>query len=364
MHSLPYFSRWMNHRGAVAFAVVLALFVAACGRQETSEQTSGTDPLFSAPLGTAWGFINNRGKTVIPPRFEAAQPFSQDLAAVKREGRWGYIDRKGSEVIPIRYRGAQDFRNGVAIVDAGLPEHAVGLIDTSGAWVTQPLFRSLSAADGPGGLLLGQKEPAEGFSFYDRSGNLVLGPYFLAFPFAQGRARVKTGARAGSDDWIIDASGTLLPKKPLVLDGIRFSGGLIAVRQDRKLGYMDLDGNIAIEPRYDQGGEFAEGLAAVQLEGHWTFIDKSGAAIAEFPAGIAFAEPLSDGLSLVSADRDQSGRKFGYVDRNGHWAIKPNWDDAQPFHDGLAYVGIWKGEKTAYIDHKGKTIWEGRSLQP
>lgn len=59
-----------------------------------------------------------------------------------------------------------------------------------------------------------------------------------------------------------------MPKKPLVLDGIRFSEGLIAVLQERKLGYMDLDGNIAIEPRYDRGGEFAEGLAAVQLEGH------------------------------------------------------------------------------------------------
>lgn len=97
---------------------------------------------------------------------------------------------------------AQSFRSGVAIVDAGLPHHPIGVIDPSGAWVTQPLFRSLSAADGPGGLLLGEKEPAGGVAFYDRSGNLVLGPYFLAFPFAQGRARVKTGARAGSDDWI------------------------------------------------------------------------------------------------------------------------------------------------------------------
>jgi WG repeat protein len=354
----------MNHRRPVAFAVILALLFTACGRQQTSEQASGANPLFPAPLGTVWGFIDNRGKTVIAPRFEAAQPFSEDLAAVKREGRWGYIDRNGSEVIPIRYRTAQNFRNGVAIVDTGLPDHPFGLIDKSGAWVTQPLFRSLSAADGPDGLLLGQKEPAEGIGFYDRSGNLVLGPYFLGFPFAQGRARVKTGARAGSDDWLIDASGTFLPKKPLVLDGIRFSEGLIAIRQDRKLGYMDLDGNIAVEPRYDQGGEFAEGLAAVQLEGHWTFIDKSGAVIAEFPAGIAFAEPLSDGLSLVSADRDQSGRKFGYVDRNGHWAIKPTWDDAQPFHDGLAYVGIWKDSKAAYIDHKGRSIWEGRNAQP
>jgi len=353
----------MNHRRLVAFALVFALLVTGCGRQQTSEQTSGTSPLFPAPLGTSWGFIDSRGRTLIAPRFEAALPFCEDLAAVKREGRWGYIDRNGSDVIPIRYRAAQSFRNGVAIVDTGLPDHPVGLIDSSGAWVTPPLFRSLSAADTPDGLLLGQKEPAEGLGFYDRSGNLVLGPYFLAFPFSQGRARVKTGVRSGSDDWLIDTSGTLLPKKPLVLDGIRFSEGLIAIRQDRKLGYMDLDGNIAVEPRYDQGSEFAEGLAAVQLEGHWMFIDKTGAVTAEFPAGVAFAEPLSDGLSLVSADRDQSGRKFGYVDRNGHWAIKPAWDDAEPFHEGLAYVGLWKGEKTAYIDHKGRSIWEGRNAR-
>jgi hypothetical protein len=210
---------------------------------------------------------------------------------------------------------------------------------------------------------LGQKEPAEGFGFYDRSGNLVWGPYFLAFPFAQGRARVKRGTQASSEDWLIDASGTILPKKPLVLDGIRYSEGLIAVRQDRKLGYMDLEGNVAIEPRYDQGGEFSEGLAAVQLGGHWTFIDKLGAVIAEFPAGVAFAEPLSDGLSLVSADRSQPGRKFGYVNRKGQWAIRPTWDDAEAFHEGLAYVGNWKDGKAAYIDHKGRSIWEGRSTQ-
>jgi hypothetical protein len=350
----------MRHGRPVAFAIILALLVAACGR----EQTSGTSPLFPAPLGTAWGFIDSRGKTVIAPRFEAALPFSEDLAAVKREGRWGYIDRNGSEVIPIRYRTAQGFRNGVALVDTGLPDHPVGLIDKSGSWVMPPLFRSLSAADGPDGPLLGQKEPAEGFGFYDRSGNLVLGPYFLAFPFAQGRARVKKGAREGFDDWLIDASGTFLPREPLVLDGIRFSEGLMAIRQDRKLGYMGLEGNMAIEPRYDQGGEFSEGLAAVQLEGHWMFIDKAGAVAAEFPGGVAFAEPLSGGLSLVSADRDQAGRKFGYVDRKGQWAIKPVWDDAEPFHEGLAYVGTWKTGRTAYIDRKGRTIWEGRSAQP
>jgi hypothetical protein len=83
------------------------------------------------------------------------------------------------------------------------------------------------------------------------------------------------------------------------------------------------------------------------------FIDKAGAVTAEFPGGVAFAEPLSDGLSLVSADRDQAGRKFGYVDRKDQWAIEPVWDDAKPFHEGLAYVGTWKTWRTAYIARGG-----------
>jgi len=30
----------------------------------------------------------------------------------------------------------------------------------------------------------------------------------------------------------------------------------------------------------------------------------------------------------------------------------------------LAYVGNWKDGKAAYIDHKGRTIWEGRNPSP
>ena len=341
---------------AILLCAVLATLEVGCGRS-TSNQADDTRPLFPAPIGAYWGFIDNRGKVVIAPRFEAVQPFSEGLAAVKHEGRWGYINRSGSEVIPFRYRTAESFRGGVAIVDTGVVEHPVGVIDASGSWVTQPMFRSLSAADGPGGLLFGQKEPGEGPCFYDRNGNLVLGPYLLGFPFVEGRARVKLKNEEG----IIDSSGNFLTKQPVAIDGVRFSEGLIAIRRDHKLGYMDLDGNIVIEPRYDQGGEFAEGLAPVQLDGRWMLIDKTGAVTAPLPPEVVFAEPVSDGLSLVTANVDPPNRNFGYVGKNGKWAIKPVWNDANPFHDGLAYVGIWRGGMVAYIDQNGKHIWEGRT---
>jgi len=71
---------------------------------------------------------------------------------------------------------------------------------------------------------------------------------------------------------------------------------MIAIRRDGKLGYMDLDGNIAIEPRLDQGGAFSEGLAAVEFGGRWMFIDKSGTMTAHLPEDVIFAEPISGGL--------------------------------------------------------------------
>jgi hypothetical protein len=76
------------------------------------------------------GFIDERGKVVIEPRFEIVGPFSQGRAAfcvgcrLVREGEhataqgglWGYIDRAGKEVIPPRYQAAEEFERGRARV--------------------------------------------------------------------------------------------------------------------------------------------------------------------------------------------------------------------------------------------------------
>lgn len=52
----------------------------------------------------------------IAPQYEAAQSFSEDLAAVKKDGKWGYIDKTGAVVIPFQYDRAYEFNEGYAIV--------------------------------------------------------------------------------------------------------------------------------------------------------------------------------------------------------------------------------------------------------
>lgn len=80
--------------------------------------------------GAKWGYISKSLKLEIATHYEAAQDFSQSLAAVKKDGKWGYINMGGVTVIPFEFEScavadamAKDcafgFRNGLAPVCKG-----------------------------------------------------------------------------------------------------------------------------------------------------------------------------------------------------------------------------------------------------
>jgi hypothetical protein len=93
-----------------------------------------------------YGFINQRGETVIPPRFSPRRGvahsmivtdtsrFSEGLACVRETGGlYGYINRKGEFSIPPRFAFAQEFSEGLAWVVT--KDSKVGWIDKTGRWV-------------------------------------------------------------------------------------------------------------------------------------------------------------------------------------------------------------------------------------
>ncbi len=63
------------------------------------------------------GYINASGKEVIPLKFENLPgDFLQGLAPVKQKGKWGFIDTKGKVVLPFQYVRANSFSEGLAAV--------------------------------------------------------------------------------------------------------------------------------------------------------------------------------------------------------------------------------------------------------
>ena len=50
-----------------------------------------------------WGFVNIRGQTVIPFKYQSANVFSEGLACVVFAGKLGYVDRSGKVVIEAEF---------------------------------------------------------------------------------------------------------------------------------------------------------------------------------------------------------------------------------------------------------------------
>jgi KWG protein len=60
--------------------------------------------------------------------------FSQGIAPAKQKGKWGFIDTKGKVVIPFQYVKADSFSEGLAAV-ATADTNKYGYINTKGEWL-------------------------------------------------------------------------------------------------------------------------------------------------------------------------------------------------------------------------------------
>lgn len=114
-------------------------------------------------------------------------------------------------------------------------------------------------------------------------------------------------------------------------------------------GFVDKAGKVAIDPRFEEVQDFAEGRAGAQgKDKQWGFIDK---------AGQWAVKPLYEDVEMFSggmAAAKQNG-KWGYIDRDGRWIVAPAYESAGPFRDGNAIVSEGY-RRDLMIDMAGKVI--------
>lgn len=149
-----------------------------------------------------------------------------------------------------------------------------------------------------------------------------------------------------------------------------------------KTGYIDETGKLIVNPQYEEGNRFSEGLARVcvgecdfdhragyrltkdfvreKLDRNFKygFIDESGKLVIN--PMFEDAHDFREGMAAVCVGRgcyDFGGRekdehKWGYVDKKGALVIPPQFDLVNQFHEGLAAVSV--GGKWGFIDKTGK----------
>ena len=90
-------------------------------------------------------------------------------------------------------------------------------------------------------------------------------------------------------------------------------------------------GEVVIPFKYDNALNFSEGLAAVELNGKWGFINKSGKEV--IPLKYDSIRSFSEGFAAVVLNG-----KCGYINKSGKEVIPLKYDDVEDFSKGLAEV--------------------------
>ncbi len=245
----------------------------------------GEQPVFSPFRGGKWGFIEKSGAVVIPFEYEGARSFSEGLAPVKKDGKWGYIDQDENIVIPFRYDMAYSFRNGLASVNRG-------------GYVRDEYF------------CCGE------WGYIDKNDRVVVD---------------------FRESWF----------------SLSDPGDLIPVRMDGIWGYKDrLGANVVIHPNreWEEAEGFSDGLGKVKINGKYGFINAHGELVidatfdkvGDFHNGFAVIYETSQEI-VVEGTGENTCSKLGYIDKAGRCIVKPQYDWAYEFVDGVARVSDQTG---------------------
>ncbi len=223
---------------------------------------------------------------------------------------WGYMSIDGEKVIEAKYRIASPFtEDGVAVVRT--QDKLDGAIDENGEFVLNPQYYSLSSFYS--GRALAERNKGEGAQLIDLTGQVVTDKIFVYESYP---------------------------------DGLKlFFDGLMKVEdyETGLSGYIDIDGNYVVEPKYESAGQYTNGYAKVKKNGVWGIINRKGNEV--IPCQYAEVGNVSEeGLVEIDVVKDnetsnpfENLRGFYSVDKNC-WVIEPQYYDVTEFNNGCASV--------------------------
>ena len=126
-------------------------------------------------------------------------------------------------------------------------------------------------------------------------------------------------------------------------------------------GWLSYKNKWIILPKYESAKSFSEGLAAVQLNGKWGFVNKTGKEVTplkydDVANSSSYSDVLKKGSFSEGLAAVQLNGKWGFVNKTGKEVTPLKYDDAWDFSEGLALVKLKK--KFGFIDQQGHEYWD------
>lgn len=330
-----------------------------------------------------WGYIDVKGKEVIPSQYASAGNFSGGLAKVSRGGKYGYINTAGEEVIALKWDAIGNFFvDGITWMKKG---DLYGYINQHGQVVSEPQWES--ASDLNGGLARVKKDGKYGY--LDASGALIIPcRYDEAYSFYDGYACVKDGLCWTAIDpqgqaVIPVAYESLTNLRSGLFAGTTYTAPVIVNEKGDMITVLLQNGNLPeagtmegetvkllTMPEMENGlsgkmfvGENGEHLSMIMysdIEGESFHITTGSGKLKAISAQHGVFEGDYDEITASKTSQGaifkvKKDNKFGYVNHTGEVISDPQYDKAGPYADDAAIV--WKGNKWHILDLNGNVVF-------
>lgn len=349
----------------------IELFPVCNGGQKTHKTT------IDALLDTAcrWGYMDEKGDIAIDYIYNKAYDFHEDIACVKVGDNYGYIDKYGQFVIQPKFIYHTSFKEGFASVYQNVGDSTItGFIDKNGDYIIKGNAKFCGFDvfnDGLSEFHCKNEKNVYKCGYIDNKGNVVIEPQFdKAYGFAEGLAVVGYKYSNGYKYGFIDRKGQFVIN-PIFDDATSFSEGLACVKKSQSVGYIDTTGRMVMELYkvnqlwwplilwpgkglfknnrtfiYKPFDVLTSNPAYRDYRNYCCLIKNDGSIIAK----VSDCHMFSEGLAAV-----EQNDLWGYMDHDGNIIIDYQFSNAEDFNNGLARVAI--AGKMAYINNEGTIIW-------
>lgn len=287
---------------------------------------------------------------IVDKGYSSVSVFSSGYAVVEKEDRWGYVDETGSITIDNIFTSAGSFMQVAPVTDE---DGNAYYIDTQGNKKYLPAdgfaAESLGFFDG----ITYAAFDGEEYYYFNADNQKVSGPYDYAGTYNYDKTAVFIDGK-----WhFIDREGNAIfngkEYDSVIFDArdIAFRNERVFVAQAGSLYYvmLDLEGNQVGTGKYEDAKAFIDNTyTAVSIGGKWGYIDKNGNIAIE--PQYEDAKPFNNGYAPVKING-----MWGYIDNSGSVVIEAAFEDAGNFTSkGYAFVkknGVWNMLKLLKDNH-------------
>ena len=298
----------------ILVAIFAATFMTSCGADENGAIEEVLSKKTYAKVISTYDHVNDF--------------FSEGTCIVKSDGKYGVIDMKGKEIIPCTHEHIYDCSEDMFLYRTKDEDYNYwyGWLDKKGNVVIEAQYSDAGLFND--GLALAirkndKKSWINEYAFINKKGEIVVdfNTYAMMKSFSEGLAAVNV-ENDNKDVW----------------------------------GYINTKGEVIIAPTYGYAYPFCDGVAIVGKNDKNFVIDTKGEVVFIPEKDMVFLEEeFSEGLIPVAKGNDLKA-KCGFINTKGEEVLPFEYDYAESFIDGTAYV--IKDKKFLVIDKKGKVLEE------